>query len=1631
MAYTPNARDMKTLSDSVLENKMKVDDLPRGAQLALKSYWEASGVDFSNPDMAEAQLTDLVTQRREQSSSSIFDSPFFKPIEWVGSKLYKVYSATVSPILSAGGMALHSVLYGRPDYIGQDGEMDALKDYWDLAHKVSPGQSVWMLGLNDKELKDRGIRPDQISEDLALQAKGEYRDAQTKDDKFGVMTRSQEYFGNGAAKYVTGGTDFAVSWYLDPLVLTGKTAGAVKRAVVTKNVAAKTAEPGIIKKGLAGAVGVTPKTGAEKFADLSTGSTFEAMVNKVEQVRKANPDNAALVLRRDMPTIRKSANGDALASLLTQAKDVDDVRDVLRLSIGDHAARLPLEIRAAELAPQIEMMTARNVTHAAYYDGLSDAVKASPRGQAIKQALDKQTQYVNNLNRQNRFIDDKLEAFGSVRDLNYNRVTTPLGMKIKGTNLVQASGKLVGMKGLGWPVRVVHSYGSQKPTAHIDIHGEDSFRNLDANLREVSGLSREAREMYVSQYVKAGVNERQMTLMDIEHKITHNMVDRYNLKNPNNKITYELATDLYKNIARRRSNGQAAAAKQRTYSGGTMPDPKDPTQTVRVAEIDGAGGRTVSTPLFDTQIANSHVLLDFKLFERSLEANGSTWQRMKNTMGDKWDTATAVADVLNTTWKFTQLFRLGYAPRALADDFLGQLARSGSVAMLDRAVKGGRVMLEDFARGKWASDSVQAARDSQAMLAQHIDGLAAQQAAAKAELRRAQGMGAPNVRQLEDDLNDITDEILTAKQTHADYGSLVAYGAQMRDVKVGRQVFSAPFAGKLGELFRDLASGQRNFNNLMGSSSDWYLKKLRRMDWEDVTPASVGPEKHMDAWIRVINDQIGQSAIGRQALKGASEADLVKWMRNTVEGQRYRVQINLKNMSDYELAQRVKGAVDHALDPALPGMDQIRRGILEGKLDKSMLEAIPARNRPVVNMQMFGYAEGSNKAAELVDKTITGYYNLANQMPATKLLRNPLFGQSYKAHLKEQMSILNSQGVTHVDEALRKTLEANARRGALQDVKKYTFTMDHETKMAFHMRHFGAFFGAQQESWNRWARIISDKPDVLARVSQVYGAPARAGMVVDGDGNAVDGAGYSLDPVTGEKKLVKYSDRKTLIQIPEYLGGKALNKELGLDEDASFVIPMSSLELVMNHGDGALPVGAGPFIQMGVNYFAQDDPNIANWAQKMGVLPFGPQDSVMDFINPTTGKRLGDSMDDMGETKQRALFYAMQVENFKYEQGLRKTKPTWGELKDRADRWTIFRTAAAFSLPFSVNAQDPYQFFRDEYQRYQKLDQDSADEKFYDKYGDSFFMFSQSMSKNNSGLRPTDNSVKMSKYYSELIDKVGPQYAGLVVGAEGDGEYSNGAFYYQKTHESAPGSGETQRSNLSAREAWDKGQVGRGWAKYNNLMEDANAQLFQRGLQTFDDPGAEDLKGYKRGIQLMLTTRTLPDGTENPYYNEQWEKEFSSLDKGKYDRTAGDLEGLVNDPELWSKAVNPDGTVGIRSDIYTLRGYLELRRQMKAALMTRKIDGGSDDITAQQNYDLKSSWDQTVMQLIEADTKFAWVHSRYFATDMGFNMDVHYSAEAQAQMEDSNASVVGQQAAPSTDGTDIVDTMMQQGGLNG
>lgn len=1612
MAGNISPKDMEIISDGVLDGLGTIDQLPDGVKNSLFQYWSSQGIDATQPG---AQITDeqlaQLKQQREQAKGGFFNSPIFKPIEWVGSKLYQVYSSTVSPAASFAALELGTAVNtftGGEDYLKNEGL--GFGDAWDLAHHVSPGQAWWMIGMTPDEKKAAGMTPRQLEEEVKAVRAGTYKGKPTASDPLGLQTTTERYFGNGPAKWATGAVDFGLSWYADPLVLGGKAAGAAKATKFTRSVTPQiqAQEANILKSGAQ----LSPEEANKlAFDSFSQKSYFQDLTSQIMKIKTGNPDTAAAVLARDLPTLRKSANGAPAARLLSLARDENEVANVLRVTLGDKAALSTLEFKNSELAYQADQLGQKTSAASTYYDSLSPAVQASPRGQKIKAAIDAQTKWISKLDQDSQIVTDKVNAFNTIGNLNFNSVTTPIGMRVKGAlqnrswqptageSFIGARVNNIYNASLGGVVRLAHTYNDIRATHYIDINDKESWRQVDASLRETPGLSKEGREMYVSKYLNARPEERTLALQNIETHVTRNIVDRYNLENNltgRDALSYGVADSLYKELSLRRSRGQTAM-KQQTYGGAKIENPNLPGTQIRVSEVEGDGGKLVLSPVLTSQLANSHVMLDFELFEKAIKTHGSDWQKAKNVIGTGWEKAVDLADAAGSIWKFAQLFRLGYAPRAMADDALGQVARYGLFSTLDRMVKGGKYKAQDIANATFLRGRVDNAQFAMERATQDLEDHASLQASLKHELDRAKITGdTAKVQQVQQDLDLSMQWAAETREELADMDNLVKGGQSMKHVQVGRQIFTPAFGGKEGGLFRDLSAGNHNFQNLMGSQADFYLDRMRRMDWENITPAQHGAEKHMNAWLRVINQQVANDALAVQYLGGKTPKQLESWLVATPEGRAYAAVAPLKNLSRNDMVRRVTAQVDEWLDPAFPNSGAFREAARTGTVTEEMLKEVPEAVRPMVNAQALGYARGNHPVASLMDRSMTGYYNIMNQIPARKLLRHPLFAQRYKVHLQDAYTKMSLKGETHIEEGFRQKLEHSARLQALDDVKKNTFNMDFESKMAYNLRNFGAFFGAQQESWNRWGRIISDKPDILPRVAQVYGAPARSGMVVDPEGHQVDADGYVTDPITGEKRLVDYSDRNILFQVPDYLGGKALNRALGIDEDAKLRIPMSTAEIILNHGDGVLPVGAGPIVQMAANKLpytdldANGDPKLADIYQKLGILPMGPDESNWHLLQPNIIKRQ-EATDEMNDTYQKSLFYIMQAETYKYDQHMRKTQPTWDEIKDRASRWTAMRSVFAGVLPFSLNAQDPYQFFRDQYKQMQQLDYKNADQLFHDKYGDSAYIFSQSQSKNNSGLKPTVESVKASKYYQDLIAKTGPEWAGLVVGAEGEGVYSQGAFYYEKTHSADGVSGIASRTNLSAREAYDESMKSKGWSQYKSYMNGLYAELFNRGLTSFDDDGAEDLKAEKKSLVDTLTQPRILDENgdmqDNPYYNKQWAEAYQTLDVGYYDRATAQMKTLVNDPEIWSKAQNPDGSVGMRSDIYTLKTYLQYRDDAKRALIMRDSAGGSADINAAVNADIKQQWNAMVAQLIESDTKFGDLFSRYLSRDMGYDQE--------------------------------------------
>ena len=753
---------------------------------------------------------------------------------------------------------------------------------------------------------------------------------------------------------------------------------------------------------------------------------------------------------------------------------------------------------------------------------------------------------------------------------------------------------------------------------------------------------------------------------------------------------------------------------------------------------------------------------------------------------------------------------------------------------------------------------------------------------------------------------------------------------------------------------------------------------------------------HATSWAHAINAQLAQDELAVQAIKGASVADMTSWLKTTAEGRRYMRRLGMdpaartagtqnRIIRDPEdIANRAKADVDEYLPT-----DAIREKALtpEGVTPDFLKESVPMAARPDVHTGQVGQSQARYQAA--LDGVMGGFYKFAATMPADRWSRHPLFAQLYEDHMQALAGQLKKQGAYDTSVEGVERMATTARRLALRDTRKLVFDIAHKSDAAAALRLISPFMAATTESFQRWGRIIADRPQVVGYANNFYNSALGIGSMQDADGNHItkDGYSYTIDPKTGKavKRLVPKSERFIVGRMPKWLvqhtGGKAspLALAFGIEPSSrNFKLSQNSMDIV-TQGDPWFNPGVGPIVQIPVNHFVKDKPKLAEVARHLQILPFGPETgggplNAGKFLLPNTINNFLTAYDTSDSRYQAVKMQIMQRAAFEHAE-LGKPMPSAKKIADMTRQYWLFSAGSAFLQPMATQKQDNFQFYRDQYNTLLRANPETADDEFLKRYGESYFVFAASQSKNVSGIQATSKAVELEKKYGNLIAE-NPELGALIVGPEGNGPFSPEAYSYQLNTPVVPGGAEMQRTKMSADEAMQENQRRLGWSKYTAVMNGLNAQLRNRGLKSFNDKGAEDLKATKQAVTALWSQPLTPDGKKNPFYNDAWSRDFSAQDSLKYDRLIPGLQAVADSP----LAADPN-----RSDLRVLKTYLDGRKAVNTILQQRAAAGGKKTLTAKANADLADAWQRFVDGLIESDTRFGDLHARYLSRDLNYD----------------------------------------------
>jgi hypothetical protein len=1208
------------------------------------------------------------------------------------------------------------------------------------------------------------------------------------------------------------------------------------------------------------------------------------------------------------------------------------------------------------------------------------------------------------------------------------------------------------------PVTVARSFGNARPNGYMRIDDIDksSIAELRGQLARIPGITDTTRLKFLNDYLKTTTEQQRVDLLDSVGRIGASKIAE------KHGMDFDMGHQLYQAHLGRQM-GEKDAMKRYSAATRPIELPDGTFARIHVDEFASDGGKLVIHPNLSTKLGTDHVFQDLSEMDKVLARHSGALSALKLAAGGTADWMNTGAEFITQLFKFGTLFRLGYIPRVASDDLAGQWARLGSIQMAMRAGWGARngatnaaLWLERpmvAARQETARAGTVYAKEKMAEVQKEIDAVTKQVATrrgvyradlrvsgrrlANAQARRAAmtpathtatqmsamdklvakhelavqrasrsmgtGVGARNMkirdlqahhgfldhyRGIQQKVVDDAEKTLTAPRRMQG----------TREIKLGNGV-TAPgaFTGPEGEFYQKLVSGDESVGQIFATNKTLVHGHLMRSfdhGGKSITAAQ-DETLHATSWAHAINHQIMQDPLAQLAVQGHSVDEMERWLTTTVAGRAYRERLGLVMTQPREFAE----SAWHEVAQYLP-TPEIRMKALEssGVTPTFLKDAVPMSSRPEVHTGQVGQTQIRYKRA--LDDVQRAWFHFAAEIPANRLSRHPLFNQLYEGHLISVKNTLRKQGAydTTVDGVNK--MATTARRLALRDTRRLVFDIAHRSDASAAMRFVSPFMTATNESFQRWGRILADKPEIAGYAYNFFNAPIAAGQMQDADGNDILKDGYSytmtypVDPKTGDtdysakptavKRLVPKSERYIVGRMPHWLVDSPVGVMLGAERSSGkFRLSQNSMNLV-TQGDPWFSPGVGPIVQMPVNEIVKDKPSAAELARHLDILPFGPQqgtglvgDNVLGratgFVLPATFKNALTAIDTSDERYQSVKLQIIQRAAYEHA-NLGKPMPSAKQLSDMTRNYWLFSSATSFTQPFATQKQDAYQFYRDQYNALMRANPKTADTEFLNRYQESYFIFAQSQSHNATGIQATNKAVALSKQYSAEL-AANPELGALIVGPEGNGPFSPEAYSYQLNTPVSPGGAEMQRTKMTADQALAENKRRLGWAKYAAMVNRLTAELHNKGFKSFNDDGAQGIKQEKSNFTKLYSQPLYPDGSTNPFYNKEWSEDYSTLDPLRYDRLIPAMTTLASSPLAAQKN---------RGDLRVLGQYLGGRKALLGMLNDRAKAGGAKTLNANANADLADRWQRFVDNLIESNTAFGDLHSRYLSRDLNY-----------------------------------------------
>jgi hypothetical protein len=787
------------------------------------------------------------------------------------------------------------------------------------------------------------------------------------------------------------------------------------------------------------------------------------------------------------------------------------------------------------------------------------------------------------------------------------------------------------------------------------------------------------------------------------------------------------------------------------------------------------------------------------------------------------------------------------------------------------------------------------------------------------------------------------------------------------------------FQGELGQILAQRTDNADTYKLLADAPSQLFAARYGNMN--EVRLSTKDP-RYFTGYANFLNNFFRSPTenkidpIIEQFLNGKTPESVIKWLRSP-EGKTYASKMNIddqafkvasENLNVGTSAEDFVGNLHSAYQRYLPN-SEIQEAFRNKQVDEIWLRehfkdtpAMPDIIGSVVPVgpKISGWQDGTQA---VVNKL---FYFLGS-LPETTLARHPLARAVYRSEMQQRanvaLSLKRSQlGDVNAELTLDEIngLRKDAIESTRKEVNKTLFTIMRKSYAGEKMRYIMPFFNAWENTIRRWATLSSDNPVAVAKAGQITASLSNQNNVVDANGNRTNKFSYDNVLVLPMPE----SFMQTMEKVPFGGGLAAAIRSAG----SQISIPIKSMDIMFQ---GEATAGFGPLVAIPAGELEKMRPDMESILKP--IIPFGPQEG--NVIAATAKSLLPPALQKAAETWSgtrdgqwsRTFNTVYRYELIKFKLGERNTEPTFEEIQNLTNNMYRVKMLSNLVLPFAAQYDSPLSWYTQQYRKLQQTYKGDADSLFLQMYPE-MAEATISASLNNTGVNASQQAVANLQKYKSLISQIGtttPEMIGFIVNdPSGKYDFSQAAYQWQMANSPVLGSTMNFRGQRDPALLKQDANKKMGWIDYRKAMDYLDSQLKAQGYESYTENGAEDLLLAKQMFTTQLATS-----------NKDWAADFYSMDKGKWIYRMQTIQKILTNPQWLKDNAN-------RPVVTQLAIYYSTRTQVARELASRKADGGSGSLEANDNSDLKDLWDRTVGTLrSESGGEFDGFWQRFLQND--------------------------------------------------